>query len=112
MDSNDLVATTEAFGVDAADVDSALVVDVRRAARFAADTRMVSGARWRDPAEVDRWAGELPRDHDVVVYCVHGHEVSRGVVLALRAKGVRARFLRGGIEAWQAQGMPMQEKTS
>jgi carboxylate-amine ligase len=40
----------------------------------------------------------------VLVYCVHGHAVSRGVLLQLRAAGIDARFLRGGIEGWQASG--------
>jgi Fe-Mn family superoxide dismutase len=46
----------------------------------------------------------------VVVYCVHGHEVSRSTAMQLRAAGLRARFLRGGIEGWQAAGLPLVDK--
>jgi superoxide dismutase, Fe-Mn family len=46
----------------------------------------------------------------VVVYCVYGHEVGRGTALRLRAQGVNARFLRGGIDAWEAAGLPLTDK--
>ena len=35
-----------------------------------------TGAVWRDPEHVDRWIVELNWNRPVVVYCVHGHEVS------------------------------------
>ena len=50
------------------------------------------------------WAHELQQQKDVVVYCVYGHEVGRATALRLRAHGVRARYLIGGIDAWQAAG--------
>ena len=56
--------------------------------------------------------GMLPTDRPVIVYCVHGHEVSRSVALQLRAAGLDARFLRDGIEGWQAAGRPLQTKES
>jgi Fe-Mn family superoxide dismutase len=43
----------------------------------------------------------------VVVYCVHGHEVSRSIALALNARGIPARYLVGGIEAWREAGLAM-----
>ena len=43
---------------------------------------MIPGARWCDPAGVSAWAGELPADRDVVVYCVYGHEVGRATAHA------------------------------
>jgi superoxide dismutase, Fe-Mn family len=73
---------------------------------------MLPGARWLDPADVGRWQATLPTDQPVLVYCVHGHAVSRGVLLQLRAAGIDARFLRGGIEAWQAAGLPLGDKDS
>lgn len=86
---------------------NALVLDVRRAAVFEKATTMIPGARWCDPADVARWAAELPADRELVVYCVHGHEVSRATALRLRAAGLNARFLIGGIDAWQAAGRPL-----
>jgi len=40
------------------------------------------------------------------VYCVYGHEVGRVTAMRLRALGVSARFLEGGIDGWQAAGLP------
>ncbi len=71
---------------------------------------MIPGAQWRDPAQLDAWSGQLPKDKPVVVYCVHGHQVSRGAALQLHAAGIDARFLRGGIEDWKAAGRPLVPK--
>jgi Fe-Mn family superoxide dismutase len=88
-------------------IDDALRIDVRRQAVFDSAPTLLPDARWCDPAAVAAWQAELPRDQPVLVYCVHGHAVSRGVVMALRAAGVQAWFLSGGIEAWQAAGRPV-----
>ncbi len=87
-----------------------LVIDVRRRAAFGAAADMLAGALRRDPDAVERWAPELPEASAVVVYCVHGHEVSQGVARALAAGGRRARYLEGGLEAWKAAGGAVQEK--
>ena len=55
-----------------------IVIDVRRAPTFTASTEMIAGALTRDPGDVAAWAGSLPKASKVVVYCVHGHEVSQG----------------------------------
>jgi len=85
--------------------DAPLVVDVRRPPAFAADRRRIAGALRRLPDAVARWAGDLPAG-PVVVYCVHGHEVSREACRALRAAGRDAAFLEGGFEAWMAANLP------
>jgi rhodanese-related sulfurtransferase len=74
-----------------------LVLDVRRRERFAESPHIVAGAQYCPPEEVAAFAarGE-PRD--VIVYCVHGHEVGRDAAAALRAAGWNARFLQDGIE--------------
>jgi Fe-Mn family superoxide dismutase len=101
---------SEPFAVTREDMPPATVLDVRRDAMFAQDTQLIPGASWRDPAAVGRWAAELPRDMPVVVYCVYGHEVGRATAMRLRAHGLQAWFLRGGIDGWKAAGMPLQEK--
>jgi Fe-Mn family superoxide dismutase len=53
----------------------------------------------------------LPSDREIVVSCVYGHEVGRTTALRLRAAGLNARFLRGGIDGWQAAGLPLVPKT-
>ena len=53
--------------------------------------------------EIPARLGELAQDADIVVYCAHGNR-SYGVAGYLLENGYRARSLRGGIAAWQAQG--------
>ncbi len=107
-------AASEPFGVDAGQIGSQPLLDVRRAGVFEKATALLPGARWRDPAQVAQWAGELagelPRGAEAVVYCVYGHEVGRATALRLRAAGIDARFLRGGFDGWQAAGRPLSAK--
>jgi len=80
-----------------------LVIDVRKSNAFRSAPEMIAGALWRDPAAAPSWAKELPRASSVVVYCVHGHELSQNAAQALREAGIAARFLEGGLEeGWKA----------
>lgn len=97
-------AASEAFGATQDDAASALLLDVRRASVFEQASTMLPGARWCDPAAVTAWSGVLPADREVVVYCVYGHEVGRSTAMRLRAAGLKARYLRGGLDGWQAAG--------
>lgn len=99
-------------GLDAAldAVDTAVVIDVRRAGVFANAKTVISDAQWLDPAGIAQWMEQLPRDREILVYCVYGHEVSRNSAIRLRAHGLNARFLAGGIEAWQLAGRPLAPK--
>ena len=104
-------AATDALAVDPGQLGQALLLDVRRAGVFEQAQNMLPGASWRDPGAVASWAEALPADREVVVYCVYGHEVGRSTALRLRAAGINARFLAGGIDAWQAAGKPVQMKS-
>jgi len=75
-----------------------LVIDVRKTSAFLAAPDMIRGALRRDPTALESWRRTLPAAADVVVYCVHGHEVSQGV-----AKALGARYLEGGIEHWDGE---------
>lgn len=103
-------AASEPFGADADALQGATVLDVRRAGVFAQAASMIPGARWRDPASVGQWARELPPDQPVVVYCIYGHEVGRATAVRLRAAGVNARYLSGGIDGWAKAGRPVTDK--
>jgi rhodanese-related sulfurtransferase len=82
-----------------------LVIDVRRHERFRESPYMIRGALRRDPAQVESWQATLPKAASVVVYCVHGHEVSQNA-----AKALGARYLEGGIEHWRESGFEVSEK--
>ncbi|MEW5789765.1 MAG: rhodanese-like domain-containing protein [Pseudomonadota bacterium] len=80
------------------------VLDVRRADDRNASPEQLAGAEWKDPALLSEWADNLPRDREIVLYCVRGGGVSNSVVDALQAKGLNARFIEGGIEGWKVAG--------
>ena len=103
-------AASEPFGAEQDDAANSLLLDVRRAGVFEQAGAMIPGARWCDPAAVANWAGELPTEREVVVYCVYGHEVGRATAMRLRAAGLKARYLRGGIDGWQSAGRPLVAK--
>jgi Fe-Mn family superoxide dismutase len=103
-------AATESFGVSADELGEALVLDVRRAGVHVQAPSMIPGSRWCDPADVASWCSGLPTDRRVVVYCVHGHEVSRSTALRLRAAGLDARYLTGGVGGWKAAGRSLVDK--
>ncbi len=81
-----------------------IIIDVRRLATFEEAERMISTACWRDHLVADDWAREIPDEKEVVIYCVHGQQVSQAAVTILRARGVKARYLTGGFDAWEAAG--------
>ncbi len=84
------------------------LLDVRRAQARSADGSDISGARWLDPALWLDWKDSIGCEQPVVVYCAHGHEISQGLTAALRAMGIDARHLEGGISGWKAAGQPVQ----
>ena len=89
-----------------------LIIDVRKNDAFAASEYILPGTLRRDPMQLDAWAGTLPVATSVLVYCVHGHEVSQNTTTALRQRGVMASFLQGGIEAWREQGFSLVAKAA
>ena len=95
-------AASEPFGASQDEIGDAQMFDVRRAGVFEQARTMIPGARWCDPSAAATWCADLPADRDVVVYCVYGHEVGRATAMRLRAAGLNARYLRGGIDGWQS----------
>ena len=86
-----------------------LLLDVRRAGAYAASKSVIAGATWRDPEKVAEWSMSLS-EKPVVVYCVYGHEVGQSTAAILRASGIEARFLAGGIHEWTAAGRPLETR--
>ncbi len=86
------------------------VLDVRRKEDYAADNSVIPGSTWFDPANIDNWCTTLPTEKEVVLYCVRGGGVSNSVVDTLQAKGLKARFIEGGIAAWKDAGGTVKPK--
>ena len=82
-----------------------LVIDVRRNERWRESPYAIKGALRRDPAKVEEWKATLPKAASLVVYCVHGREVSQNA-----AKALGARYLEGGIEHWREEGGELSAK--
>jgi rhodanese-related sulfurtransferase len=78
-----------------------LMLDVRRTADYEADKEMIPGAVRHNPEQVDQWVQEIPKDKDVVVYCIRGGSVSNSVVDKLLAADINVRYIEGGWEAWK-----------
>jgi rhodanese-related sulfurtransferase len=80
------------------------IMDVRKKIDFEADPQVILMATWQDPTNVDQWAKTLSKESLIVVYCVHGHKVSRDVASQLLQLGYHAQLLEGGIHAWKELG--------
>ena len=104
--------SSEPWAAEPSHIAGAVLLDVRRAGVFEQAKTMLPTARWQDPAQVASWGAALPKDRPVLVYCVYGHEVGRATALRLRALGVDARFLPGGIDAWQSADKPVVARAS
>lgn len=81
-----------------------LAVDVRRAEAFRAASTRIPASVWCSHLDV---ADLTPKDRPIVVYCVHGHNVSEIAAARLAARGVDVAVLEGGIEAWTEAGGPL-----
>jgi len=82
------------------------VVDVRKLEAYQASDVMLATAVWRDPVSVHEWSDTLNDDRGVVVYCIHGHQMSQSVVALLRANGLPTRYLVGDIDGFVEAGGP------
>jgi thiosulfate sulfurtransferase len=82
------------------------LLDVRRAGVRAEQCAQIAGASWHDPAAWLDWKDTIGTQRPAVLYCAKGHEIGQGLTAALRALGVDARYLVGGMQGWLEQGRP------
>ena len=82
------------------------IIDVRRQTSFDASERIIANATWRNSESIADWISALDASQSVVVYCVHGHEVSQSCVERLEKAGFRASYLEGGFAQWIDEGHP------
>ena len=95
---------TRSLPANAINPSAVYVLDVRREADYATSNESLPGAHWKNPEQLTDWADSLPQDQTIVLYCVRGGAVSNSIVDALQTKGLQARYIDGGIEAWKAAG--------
>lgn len=80
------------------------VLDVRRQNDYDADKVKLPGVEWKNPDQLADWSSKLPKENEIVIYCARGGSVSNSVLDALLTKGLKARFIEGGIEGWKGAG--------
>ena len=85
-------------------ISGKIILDVRRESDLASSSEKLANAQWKNPEQISVWAEQLPKDKEIVLYCVRGGGVSNSVVDALQAKGLNACFIEGGIEGWKTAG--------
>lgn len=85
--------------------DAPRVIDVRIEEDFALDPRLIPGAR-RWPAQDAAALADRLRGRRVVVVCQKGRKLSQGAAALLRAEGIAAETLEGGMIRWAEEGLP------
>jgi len=87
-----------------------VIVDVRRADAIGASNRLLPASILCDPRDMRAWT--LDRNSGlIVIACKHGHERSQMATAELRERGIDARVLAGGFEAWCAEGLPVVDRS-
>ena len=54
--------------------------------------------------KIDQWVDGIPKDKQIIVYCVKGGSVSQSVADRLKNNQCNVKFLEGGIKAWKGLG--------
>jgi rhodanese-related sulfurtransferase len=80
--------------------DAPALVDVRDEDDYAADPRLIPGARRHDHRAIRSWVSQY-RGRTVVVVCQKGLKLSQGTAAWLRHEGIAAQSLAGGYAAWR-----------
>ena len=83
----------------------AVLIDVRRPYEY--EGGRIAGARNIEMNELTAHAEELPRDRPVIFYCRSGNR-SGMAVAAFREAGYDAHNIAGGLQAWHAEGRPLE----
>jgi rhodanese-related sulfurtransferase len=87
------------------EADEAVLVDVREAYEW--DAGRIAGARHIELERLGSHADELPKDRPVIFQCRVGRR-SALATEAFRAVGFDAYNMRGGIQAWADEGLPLE----
>jgi len=82
------------------------IVDVRIEEDFPSLPSLIPSSTRRRHILVDDWGPEL-LGRKVVVACDMGGGISGGVAAHLRASGIEAESLEGGVRGWSGAGLPL-----
>lgn len=84
--------------------------DVRHPLDVLANSVIIPGATRLAPEEVIANPALIPKDQDSIVYCTCPSDKTGRVILrqALGMGFLRVKFLKGGLEGWQAMGYPVE----
>jgi thiosulfate sulfurtransferase len=83
-----------------------IIFDVRKTPAFLDSGRMIEVASKQDHLKIGEQIANLQPACEVIVYCVHGHELSQNAANLLQKGGVNAFYLAGGFDAWQKNDGP------
>ena len=86
--------------------DAPVLIDVRIDEDFAADPRLVPGAR-RWPFSETAGLAAIARGRATVIICHRGLKLSEGAAAMLRLAGIQALSLEGGFVGWAEAGLPL-----
>jgi rhodanese-related sulfurtransferase len=111
-----MAATTTSISVDklarlVGTPNCPTIVDVRIDEDFAAGPALIPGSSRRRFDRVEDWLAELA-GRPAIVTCHQGGGISAGVAALLRARGIAAETLEGGVEAWAKAGQPLVPEAS
>ena len=83
-----------------------LLLDVREYPEFAGGR--LPGARLLPLAELERRAGELPRDREIVTVCRTGRRSAEAAAKLTQLGFEKVSGLDGGVMAWEQAGLPVE----
>ena len=88
--------------------EAPLVVDVREP--WEVELCHIDGALAIPLGDIERRAGELPRDRPVVMVCHHGGRSQHAATLLAAAGFTLVHNMRGGVEAWALEIDPTMKR--
>lgn len=102
--------TPEALRILFGSSKEVLLFDVRLPLDLLANAVIIPGATRVAPKEVLENPELIPKDKDSIVYCTcPSDKTSRAILHKALGQGfLRMKFLKGGLEAWKANGFPVE----
>ena len=85
-----------------------LLLDVREYPEFAAGH--LKGARLIPLGEIERRAGELPKDQPIVAMCRTGRRSAEAAATLAGLGYANVNQLAGGVMAWEQAGLPLEKE--